>query len=60
MITMKLEKHLETFTKNVREDAAYWLFASVRGKEFNELNYIDLDDGVKVNCAKFEGFVVKI
>ena len=72
MIAMKLEKRLELLNEKVQEDD--FLNARGFGKQVEELmDYdtvlnnkslqlidIDLDDGVKVNYAKFEGLVGKI
>ena len=72
MIAMKLEKRSELLTDKVQEDD--FLSARGLGKQVEELMAydavlnnkslqlidIDLDDGVKVNYAKFEGLVGKI
>ena len=72
MIAMKLEKRLELLNEKVQEDD--FLNARDLGKQVEELmDYgavlnnkllqlieIDLDDGVKVNYAKFEGLVGKV
>ena len=74
MVAMKLEKRLELLKEKVQEDD--FLNARGLGKQVEELmDYdavlnnkvleyididIDLDDGVVVNYAKFEGLVGKI
>jgi len=72
MVTMKLEKRLELLKEKVQKDD--FLNARGLGKQIEELmNYdavlnnkslqmidIDLDDGVMVNYAKFEGLVGKV
>ncbi len=72
MVAMKLEKRLELLNEKVQEDD--FLNARGFGKQVEELmDYsavlnnkslqlidIDLDDGVKVNYAKFAGLVGKI
>ena len=72
MVAMKLEKRLELLNEKVQEDD--FLNARDLGKQVEELmDYgavlnnkllqlieIDLDDGVKVNYAKFEGLVGKV
>ena len=69
---MKLEKRLELLKEKVQEDD--FLNARGLGKQIEELMPydavlnnkslqridIDLDDGVKVNYAKFEGLVGKV
>jgi hypothetical protein len=72
MVAMQLEKRLELLNEKVQEDDV--LNARGLGKQVEELMAydavlnnkslqlidIDLDDGVKVNYAKFEGLVGKI
>jgi len=72
MIAMKLEKRLELLNEKIQEDG--FLNARGLGKQVEELMAydtvlnnkslqlidIDLDDGVKVNYAKFERLVGKI
>ena len=72
IVAMKLEKRLELLNEKVQEDDI--LNARGLGKQVEELMAydavlnnkslqlidIDLDDGVKVNYAKFEGLVGKI
>ena len=72
MVTMTLEKRLELLKEKVQEDD--FLNARGLGKQIEELMPydavlnnkslqlidIDLDDGVMVNYAKFEGLVGKV
>ena len=72
MVAMKLEKRLELLNEKVQEDD--FLNARCLGKQIKELMLYDavlnnkslqlidiyLDDGVKVNYAKFEGLMGKV